>query len=248
MSLSRRTTTHAAYRPQHGRSLMELMVALVIGFIILGSVMLMTTGSNFSGMRSSTQSRMDEDAQMVLAILGPQVRMAGYSAVFHDRNDGVAYKRFMGPAVRGCDNGFANAQAAAWRGDTVQRHSDVLTCAAGGDGPAISVLYEADTLNTVPNAAGDPTDCLGQSVRQVPSSLQSQAPTAAAAFVTAVENRYFLRKNGTVSDLLCAGNGDNASDPFAGPQILIPHIESLSVLSRVRNTGVSGQRGTGFNH
>lgn len=235
-----------APRPQQGRSLMELMIALVIGFIILGSIMLMTTSSNYGGTRSNTQSRLDEDAQAVLAILGPQIRMAGYSVIFNDRTDGVAYKRFMGPAVRGCDNGFANTQAAAWRGDTVPWHSDVLTCAAGGDGAAISILYEADTLNTLPNGDGNPTDCLGSSVPQVPSSLQSQAPSAAAALVNVVENRYFLRRNGTVFDLQCAGNGANDGVQFAGPQALISNIEAMQILYGISAAAVPATSATGI--
>lgn len=237
----------SAPRPQLGRSLMELMIALVIGFIILGSIMLMTTSSNYGGMRSNTQSKLDEDAQAVLAILGPQIRMAGYSTIVNDRTDGVAYKRFMGPAVRGCDNGFANIQAAAWRGDTVPWHSDVLTCAAGGDGAGISILYEADTFNTVPNGAGNPADCLGSNIPAVPSSLQSQAPAAAAAFVNVAENRYFLRRNGTVFDLQCAGNGSNGeSAPFTNPQPLISNIEAMQILYGVSTAAVPATSATGI--
>lgn len=224
---------------------MELMIALVIGFIILGSIMLMTTSSNYGGTRSNTQSRLDEDAQTVLAIMGPQIRMAGYSAIVSDRTDGVAYKRFMGPPVRGCDSGFANAQAAAWRGDTVQRHSDVLSCTAG-DGAAISILYEADALNTVPNAAGAPTDCLARPVTAVPSSLQAQAPGTPAATVTLVENRFFLSRNGTTFELQCAGNGFSASGQFSGPQALASNIESMQVLYGVSNAAVPPTSATGI--
>lgn len=222
---------------------MELMVALVIGFIILGSIMLMTTGSNFSGQRSGTQSRMDEDAQLVLSILGPQIRMAGYSAIFNDRTDGIGYKRFMGPAIRGCDNGFSNVQQAAWRGDAIPRHSDLLTCNAGGAGAAISILYEADALNTVPNAAGAPTDCLGRPVGQVPSSLQAQTPSAlSAAMVTVVENRYYLQADGATRSLMCVGNG-NAAD-FSNPEPLISNIEALQVLYGVSTTEIPANSAT----
>lgn len=246
MSLPRPSPMTTAPRAQRGRSLMELMIALVIGVIILGSIMLMTTNTNTGGQQSSTQGRMSEDAQLVLAILGPQIRMAGYSGVVNDRTDGVAYKRFMGPAIRGCDNGFANLQTAAWRGDAAQRHSDLLTCAAG-DGAAISILYEADALNTVPNAAGNPTDCLGRQVNQVPSSLQAQAPSAAAANVTVVENRFFLQRQGATFDLLCVGNGVNAAGAFARSEPLISNIEQLQVLYGVSNATVPTQSATGFN-
>lgn len=236
-----------APRAQRGRSLMELLVALVIGFIILGSIMLMTSGSNFSGLRSTTQSRLDEDAQLVLGVLGPQIRMAGYSAVFNDRTDGVAYKRFMGPPVRGCDNGFTNIEAAAWRGDAAQ-HSSLLTCNAGGDGAALSIMYEADDLNTLPNAAGLPADCLGRGVTQVPSSLQAQTPAApAAAMVTVVENRFFLRKDGNTLTLSCTGNGvgDNSA-AFENPQPLISNIESLQLVYGVSAAAVPPGSATGI--
>jgi type IV pilus assembly protein PilW len=225
---------------------MELMIALVIGFIILGSIMLMTTSSNYGGTRSNTQSRLDEDAQTVLAIMGPQIRMAGYSVIVNDRTDGVAYKRFMGPAVRGCDNGFANTQAAAWRGDTVPWHSDVLTCAADGNGAAISILYEADALNTLPNAAGAPTDCLARPVTAVPSSLQAQAPGTGAATVTLVENRFFLSRNGATWELQCVGNGFSAGGQFSGPQALASNIEAMQILYGVSGAAVPLTSATGI--
>lgn len=237
-------------RRQRGRSLMELMIALVIGFIILGSIMLMTSGTNSSGQRSGTQSRMDEDAQLVLAVLGPQIRMAGYSAVYSDRTDGVAYKRFMGAPIRGCDSGFTNPQTAQWRGDAVQLHSALLTC-ANGDGAAISIIYEADTLNTLPNVTtGLPSDCLANSIgAAVPSSLHMQAPAGSpAASVTVVENRYYLKKNGSTFDLSCVGNGSGeASGPFEGPQVLISNIESLQILYGISGANVPPQSATGIN-
>jgi type IV pilus assembly protein PilW len=245
-----RPTVVITHRHQGGRSLMELMIAMVIGFIILGSIMLMTSNSNYGGQQSGTQSRLDEDAQLVLSVLGPQIRMAGYSAVFNDRTDGVAYKRFMGAGIRGCDNGFANIAADTWRGDASQQHSQILACAAGGDGAAISVMYEADTSNTLPNADGEPTDCLGRGVDPVTSSLQAQSPTTpAASKVTVVENRFFIRKEGNTLTLSCAGNGvgDGSSAPFDNPQPLISNIETLQVRYGVSAAAVPLQSATGIN-
>lgn len=251
MSLARPAIVITGHRHQGGRSLMELMIAMVIGFIILGSIMLMTSNSNYGGQQSGTQSRLDEDAQLVLSVLGPQIRMAGYSAVFNDRTDGVAYKRFMGAPIRGCDNGFANVATTGWRGDATQQHSQILTCVTtGGDGPAISVMYEADTSNTLPNAAGLPTDCLGRGVAPVASSLQAQSPTTpAAATVTVVENRFFVRKDGNTLTLSCAGNGvgDGGSTPFDNPQPLISNIEALQVRYGVSAATVPPQSATGIN-
>lgn len=230
---------------------MELMIALVIGFIILGSIMLMTSSSDYSGQRSGTQARLDEDAQLVLAILGPQIRMAGYSAAFNDRTDGVAYRRFSGAGLRGCDNGFANPQVAPWNGSATQRHSFLLTCGgAAGDGAAISVMYEADALNTLPGPTGRPSDCIGSEPAAVPSSLVSQGVAADATTVTVIENRYTFEKDGATLTLYCSGNGITNANPIpfspGNKEPLISNIESVQVLYGVSAAAVPATSATGL--
>lgn len=215
---------HFIRAKQRGRSLVELLVTLLIGLLILTAVLLTTSGTNFNGRRSDSQSRLDEDAQLILNLLVPQLQMAGYSSV---SNNGIAANQsqpFAGPGVRGCDNGFTNTAAAVWTGnDTGSAYSNRLACNAGTGSPSIAVLYEADNMNTVPDAAGRPTDCLGNSIASVASSMVNSISNSDPVFVA--ENRYYLiRPAGeTVSTLYCRGNGNNTPEP------LVDNIEQMTI-------------------
>lgn len=219
--------THTSVaKQQAGRTLLELMVALVIGLIVLGSVLIATTSSTLSGQRSDTQSRLNEDAQLLLNILIPQLRMAGYSSVLTNGNSPFNSQAFAGPGIRGCDNGFLSINDASWNvaaNDDIS-YSNRVQCASGVSGAvAFSIMYEADSFNTPPGSTGAPTDCLGQEVAAVPSSL-SRTVTGATAFI--VENRYQLvTTSGTaLLSLRCQGNATGTT-----PQPLIDGIEQMRV-------------------
>lgn len=210
---------------QRGRSLIEVMVSLAIGLIVLGGILITTSSSTLSGQRSDAHSRLNEDSQTALAILVPQLRMAGYSSVVTNGSSPINSQRFAGPGVRGCDNGFAaptgNNQ---WTGaDVGSAYSTRLNCAAGTGAPAIAVLYEADVFNTPPTN-GLPSDCLGQQLTQVPSSLSSSVNANDRVFIA--ENRYYLRRDASTNlfALSCAGSG-NASNV----QTLVENIQQMTI-------------------
>lgn len=200
--------------PATGRTLLELLVALVIGIIVLGSVLLTSTNSIFSGRGSDTQSKLDETASLALSILVPQLRMAGYSAFQTAALQN--YAPFNSLAVRGCDNGFTNPNLAGWTGNQAPpQHSAYLTCNGGtGGNTAISVLYQADANNSILDATNRPTDCLAQGVAQ-----------DATIGVTVIENRYFLTPadNGLGLALRCKGNGGVQT------QELLTNIETMRI-------------------
>jgi type IV pilus assembly protein PilW len=221
-------THHSVHARKHGpimqgRSLIELLVAMVIGLIVLGGIMLATASSTLSGSNSSTQSQLNEDAQTALSILVPQLRMAGFSTPITSSTG--TYQLFDGPAVRGCDNGFVNADVAGWNPtNATQPHSSHLTCNAGADGAtSLSVMYEADVFNTPSNAAGVPTDCLGRALPAVPSAI-------GGSDVFVAENRFFLSRDRATDPwtLNCQGNGAVAGNNVRSEQ-LINNIETLQI-------------------
>lgn len=222
---------------QSGRSLIELMIALAIGLIILGAILVTTAGSNFNGLRSDAQSRLSEDAQIIQNLLIPQLRMAGYSSVQTSSNNLTTSQRFSGPGIRGCENGFTNLTTASWNaslGDD-QSYSTRVTCAAGTGRPAFAVLYEGDQFNTLPGEDGLPTDCLGNQIDPVPSSLSlNVGGDTDQVFV--VENRYYLNRNATTGllTLMCKGNAIGTS-----AQPLVDNIEQMRVTYGINQTVTS---------
>jgi type IV pilus assembly protein PilW len=235
------STRLAVQARQKGRTLIEVLVALVIGLIVLTAVLISTSGSNFNGQRSDAQSRLTEDAQLIQNILVPQLRMAGYSSVITNGGSPRNSQRFAGPGVRGCDAGFANPSIAPW--DAAQNddtgYSTRVGCnnSEGATPPAIAILYEADVLNTPPTAGNDPTDCLGQGLTAVTSSL---ANTIAGDTVTVAENRYYLTEDDTTKllTLMCQGSGGANAMP------LIDNIEQMRITYGVNlETGTTDASG-----
>lgn len=227
--------SHSLTAPrQQGRSLLELMIALAIGVIVLGAVLLTTSNSTFSGQVSDTRSRLNEDSQLAMNILVQQLRMAGYSSVVSNGTSPGNSQRFAGPGVRGCDNGFSAASltAANWNAitDDVNGYSNRITCAAGAGTPSFAVLYEADAANTQVGAGGNPTDCLGQELTPVLSSMFRVDSSGDTVFVA--ENRYYLTPSATrpgVWTLNCQGVVTNADGEAVGPQPLVDNIEQMRV-------------------
>lgn len=198
-------------RKAPGRSLLELMIALVIGFIILGAVLLTSVGNGGSSRRQDSMATLNEDAQIATNILSNQLRMAGYSRFTGPPQPGlgVGIRNYNGPPVRGCDGGMQNLGVAM----------KDIGC-SGGNGPdAFMVSYEADTNSTFPTAAQPtvPTDCLGASL---PGTTPSEEGNAAPYYL--VENIFYVDR--ATNSLMCSGNGNPGQ-----PQPLIGNVVDMQV-------------------
>lgn len=223
-------TTAAA--DQAGRSMIEVLVAMVIGFIILGSVMLTSLGGNLSGTRQNAQARLNDEAGIVSNVLNWHLRVAGYSAVrtyLQPTSNLVdtANTHYFGPAVRGCENGIANLGAANYT---------AINCAGGGAGTApdaFAIMYEADEGTTVPTGAGIPTDCLGQGIpATTPSDMRNGVNYRLA------ENRFYLAVNPQTGNraLYCAGSGN-----VGAGQPLVDNVLDMQVTYGVAGVPTAAQ-------
>ncbi len=200
-----------SHRQSGGRTLIELMIALIIGFVVLGAVLMTFINTNRTSAVNQQMARLQQDAAFATQLLVSQLKLAGYSAatdypVLSDGATGlITYNRnHGGPAVVGCDNGFSNVNSAAVY--------TALGCAAAGATAlpdALDIIYEGDAFNTVPTAAGLPTDCLGAAV---PPTVASSAAQAPGTLYSRVENRYYIANNNGTPALFCAG-GAGAGQP-----------------------------------
>lgn len=204
---------------QHGRTLLELLIALAIGLVIMLALGTVYLGTSSTTRQSTSVNRMSEDAAIVFKFIGDNLRMAGFSrprALTLPGGpiiDGVKVtapdRAFTGAAVRGCDHGFADSSVAF----------ENLTCAADANQPAaIAIRFEGDELNTVP-INGNPSDCLNQEVVDTLTSVLGPYHL--------IESRFATRSDGAsgTPELTCGGNG---SDTFS-PQPLVQFVEDIQL-------------------
>lgn len=202
---------------QAGFTLVELMVALVIGLVVVGAVLSTYLASSRGGRAGAAMGQITEDATAALTILRQQISLAGYNTPAGDVAGGNGFiPTYAGAGVRGCDVTFTNTGTPTLA---------ALNCPAGAAGPdSLAVAYQADLSNTVPTVAAGgvgplPSDCLGNGLVQVPL-----AGTTPAHF--RAENRFFVA-NGTLS---CIGNGGTGPvDPAfaATSQPLVDNVVDL---------------------
>lgn len=213
-------STHRLVRSgQKGLSLIELMIAMVIGLGVVGAGLAMYVTSGHASRASAATSQISEDASLVLNLMRNHIAMAGYS-----RPTGVTAlgmtKVYSALAVFGCSHSVIQGESPT-----------PLSCPAAGSSvqpDSIAVMYEADTENTWPTASTNPrpnapTDCLG-----FPLSLIGTAPNQ----YFLAENRFYV-SNGT---LFCDGNAKSAANATLSAQPLVDNVQSMSILYGVADT------------
>ena len=231
----KKNIAYMAKTRQRGRTLLELMISISIGLVVIGAVFVVYLGTTASSRQSSAINRISEDAAIAMAILGNNLRMAGYSpprALFSPGSalvDGVKAvvpdRHYVGPAIRGCDFGFSSAANVAF---------NLITCnPSSSPGPAAFVVrYEGDAFNTIP-ISGNPSDCLTNGIT---------ANTVSAYDATnykLVESRFSVdtsASNGT-PELYCAGSGGAA--PFTR-QPLMQFVENMAISYGIAEDNLGG--------
>ena len=231
----KKNIAYMAKTRQRGRTLLELMISISIGLVVIGAVFVVYLGTTASSRQSSANNRISEDAAIAMAILGNNLRMAGYSpprALFSPGSalvDGVKAvvpdRHYVGPAIRGCDFGFSSAANVAF---------DLITCnPSSSPGPAAFVVcYEGDSFNTIP-ISGNPSDCLTNGI------TANTVSTYDATSYKLVESRFSVdtsASNGT-PELYCAGSGGAA--PFTR-QPLMQFVENMAISYGIAEDNLGG--------
>ncbi len=140
---------------QGGIALIEILVAMVIGLVVVGTVLATYLSAWQSSRLQSALAQMDEDAQMGLRILSNDLLMAGYARPVSQTGETLALRKtYNGRPVFGCDRGFQTAAA-----------NTPADCGGSVNSPAIEITFEADLDNSVVTE-GKPSDCLGNSFQE----------------------------------------------------------------------------------
>lgn len=208
------------HRQQHrGFTLVELMVALVLGLFLAGVVSwtyLQTASSTRFG---ALESQMNEEGAIALELMRSQVRLSGYS------EPGADDKRiFKGSPLMACDGGFTSGTAAG--------PFDALDCEGGNGSDAIALRYQATASNVfmVGNSPARPANCVNEGI----------APSVGAASIA--DNRFYVapdKQNANAPTLFCRGS--NGLNSFSGEDALVPNVESLQLRFAITRAPVVGQ-------
>lgn len=192
-------------RPQRGRTLIEVMIAIAIGLMITAGV-ISIYGANRQTYRASADvQRIQAAGQLALDRLAYQLRMAGYGQI--DSSDFWRVgnpSNFAGEALRVCSGGFDNPTAATPNCNNVSTQPDAL---------AVSYLVGGAAAT----GSGEGRDCLGATITAANSPIAPQLAT---------RNRFYVANSGGVPTLMCVGN-----DSVAAP--LVPNVEDLQIRLRV---------------
>lgn len=230
-------------RAQHGRTLLELLVATTLLLAVVGVGLSIWFATGSSSRHAAVIARMNEEALLAHALLGQTVRMAGFSLPRRQvpavgaRVNAVlvrpADRNFTGAGIRGCDFGFLNPGASDF---------EALACREAPPGqPAFAIRFEAASPGdpaSVRALLPEPEDCLGQ--RIVTDSIGALSRPQRL-----VESRYLMRMGATsgTPELFCAGRGNGYA---AYP--LFQFVEGMSVRygiaadGRARELEVAGYR------
>jgi type IV pilus assembly protein PilW len=209
----------------HGRTLVELLIAIAIGLVILGALTVVYLSSGLSSRQSTAIARMNEDAAAALGFIGPQLRMAGFSipriatSSASATIDGVATstpdRNLIGAGIRACDNGFKS---------TTESFGN-LVCATNTFGrAAFAVRFEG----AKPSGPDPMWPVLPPNVDCVNSEIDTAARMTVGSLGVSyplVESRFSITTSATgVPELSCAGNGND----FKG-QPLVQYVEDMQL-------------------
>ncbi|CAG2148509.1 hypothetical protein LMG31506_03840 [Cupriavidus yeoncheonensis] len=133
-------------RASHGRSLVEIMIAIVIGLLLLAAITAFYLTSQRGSRTQEGLRSADDGARWALSVMGEQLRLAGLGRVDLSLL-GARPVTFDGAPVQGCDGGFSNVSTGA------------CIAAPNSNPDAITVRYLR-----IDGSLSSTTDCNGRAI------------------------------------------------------------------------------------
>lgn len=201
--------------PARGLSLIELMVAMVIGLVVVGAVLAAYLGTGTAGKHSLALAQINEDASVALSILRSHIAQAGYSRPVAF-SGGKIIPVYTGPHLFGCNSGFAD----------LSKDMGALSCGSGSQ-HALAVAFEADASNSIMGGSPKvPLDCIGNGLAEV------NDPSSGKYFLS--YSRFYIASSGSGGQALyCRGSSAGTT----GGQALVENIQRLQVLYGLAEPG-----------
>jgi prepilin-type N-terminal cleavage/methylation domain-containing protein len=206
---------------QFGFSLVELMVALAIGFVVILGVSGIFVGSRQNYAAQDESSKFQENIRLASELISRTLKHAGHRA----------------PSLSHFASGSAGAPLTK-ESDTVFGVEGVEgTGVAVGAQDSVTVRYQGNGLVSQNGAAGGMiTDCLGSSIGTVPAPGEIESPIVFNTFaVQQINGRPWLVCSTGVR------SGTAANDPVVPPVGLIPDVEGIEVMYGIHEDADLGQ-------
>jgi type IV pilus assembly protein PilW len=189
---------------QHGRTLIELLVAIALGLLILLGVGTLYLASNQSTRSATNVATAESIAQVALTLVGNSVRRAGYSEIIGTEYSGLSNNvLYAGPTLRAC-------RGARFVGDDP---SAACAASVAGAPDSIGIWYQSD--NALAASQGATDDCVGTTPGNTAVTNGNYVPRVAN--IRVVQNTFFVDSN----NLRCRGGADT--------QPLLTGIEDLKL-------------------
>jgi type IV pilus assembly protein PilW len=202
---------------QRGFSLVELMISITIGLAMIVFVSSLYLRSKTSYDITDDNSRMQQEARLVMASLGRNLTQSGFGEPITFSGPKLVssfHRPLLLPeadrpqALRVCDGGFTSPASLTDK-----------SCRGGAGAPGFEVSYVVPRVPNINTGAG--VDCNGQAV---PADTDGEHR---------VINRYYLSDadSAGVRSLICLGNGG------PGPQPLLSNVEDMRITLGLDTSG-----------
>lgn len=194
-----------------GFSLVELLVALVIGLVVVGALLAAYLAAAQSRAGVDAALQMSDDAGAALQVLRQHVAMAGYRAPAA----AAASSTPPWPAVYGCNGG------SGWAGGTQAPIEALGPCGAATPGPDwLAVAYQVDVDTQGPRPTGNamlapdqaPYDCAGNALVADGGTYRMDAHFYVARSAATGRPALYCRQGGTAPGVAGQVVADNVAD------------------------------------
>lgn len=204
-------------RRQTGLSLIELMVAMLIGLFLLTSIASSYISSKKSSIKTNELTRLEDNGRLALEVLSRAIEHTGYTPI----NGEMLVKQFIDDDTQviseTCTNGTKSVINKSIFNKKVTQDNKA------GDG--IAIMFNGDSRVF--------TDCSGgilEAACQVPPP--GTPPIGASQIQHRIYNAFFLKN----SELRCVGSRDNDE------QTIADGIENIQFLYGLSSTGEEVER------
>jgi len=191
---------------QHGRTLVELVIAIAIGLVLMAGVGALYLSSRGVSRVAQQSGSAEDTARVVMAAIGEAIKAAGYGEIVGSDHSAQGQTLFEGPAVRGCTGSrFADAFSA---------HVPDYTCIGSAPGDQVLLRlqgrYALVPMDVAQLASSALPDCLGASNAMQDAPVRASTARAGAGIQRRiVQSAFALDPAGAA--LRCHGNGNPGS-------------------------------------